>query len=286
MRNLKKIIKRFFFRIRDIRYLVGDYNILIPSTHTLPINQIKYKNYDKKIGSIVAIVEKFSGAASLIDIGANVGDTAAMMRTFSSSTIYCIEGDTFFLKYLRRNIEIIPDVKIFDSFVGVENMKIDYVVERNGGTARLKVSKGAQSKCKFIGLSEIVLEVHNQIGLVKIDTDGFDFDIILGNKIFFETNLPAIYFEYDIGFNENSFKDSLDTILFLENLNYNFIVYDNYGNLVDFLFDKCYDNFLKLNQYLRSSLKFGGGIYYFDVFASTNKDMIKSIVADDNSRHI
>ena len=248
-----------------IRDSIGGFNIWLPSSHTLPGYQSLYKNYDKKLKSIITYTEKVNGNGAILDIGANVGDTAAYLRTFSSSDIYCVEGDAFFLTYLYMNARIVPNIQIIDSFVRGLNLDLGYEVQRTGGTASLKLSDEAKPALKMISLSEIVSKAKiedERINLIKLDTDGFDFEILLGNNDVIEKYKPSIYFEYDIGFKEKGYTDSIEVILFLEKLGYSFIVYDNYGNLLDFVYDNCREKFLILNPHLQSNLQFGGCLLY------------------------
>lgn len=286
VKDFKKALKKILLMKinKDILYPIGDYTIWLPSSHTLPGYQKKYKNYDKKLKNIILNIEKESGNGLILDIGANVGDTAAYLRSFSSSEIYCVEGDLIFLNYLYKNARIIPNIHIIDSFVSGINKDFRYKVQRTEGTASLILSEERKSFLKMISLAEIVSQaktVEGKINLIKIDTDGFDFDILLENKDIIDKFKPSIYLEYDIGFKETGVNDSLAVILFLEKLGYSFIVYDNFGNLLDFIFNNCHKRFQFLNHYLQSNLRFGGGIYYFDIFASVNKTMMKNIVDED-----
>lgn len=280
-KKFKKKVKKFLIREKDILYSIGKYNIWLPSSHTLPINQLRYKNYDKKLKGIISGIEKCKGKGAIIDIGANVGDTAAYLRSFTESIIYCVEGDYYFLKYLKRNAEFIPDIKIIDSFVSGNSSDLKYGIQRAGGTASLVESGAPIEDLKMISLSEIVSDVmkeNDNLNLIKIDTDGFDFEILLSNKETINRFKPSLYFEYDIGFRETGFEDSLEVISYLEKLGYKFIIYDNYGNLLDYCFEDCYEKFVRLNHYLQSSRTHGGEIYYFDIFTSTHKDIISLII--------
>jgi len=280
-RKIKKTVKKILIREKDVLYSIGKFNIWLPSSHTLPVNQLKFKNYDKKLEDIITSIENFIGGGAIIDVGANVGDTAAYLRSFTESIIYCVEGDSYFLEYLKRNVKIIPNVKIIDSFVSGNSSDLKYRIQRTGGTTSLVESSEPMKALKMLSLSEIITEVmmeNDKLNLVKIDTDGFDFEILLSNKEAVNTYKPSIYFEYDIGFRETGFSDSLELINYLEELDYKFVIYDNYGNLLDYCFKDCYKDFVKLNNYLRSSRLYGGGIYYIDVFASTHMEIISSII--------
>jgi hypothetical protein len=104
----------------------------------------------------------------------------------------------------------------------------------------------------------------------------------LENEYLIKEFRPTIYFEYDLDFNESDAFDSIEVIKLFSSLGYGFIVYDNYGNLVNVIECNCEEEFTKLNHYLMSCRMYGGGIQYFDVLATSNKLLIKDIWANDN----
>ena len=89
-------------KLMDFSYIVGNYALTFPKKHKLPKYQSGYKNYDKKLKNIIQSIEKITNKGFIIDIGANIGDTAAYMRSFSNSKIICVEGDELYLKYLKK----------------------------------------------------------------------------------------------------------------------------------------------------------------------------------------
>lgn len=287
LRYLKRKLVKKTTEDKDIQYQIEKYTLLLPSSHKLPEYQSLFKNYDKKLKFIIQIIENQNEKDVIIDIGANVGDTAATIRSFSNSEIYCVEGDKFYLEYLKKNIQVIPNVKIVDSYIVGRKQFENYQIIRSNGTAKLQCLN-EEKNSDVIKLVTIQDMIHNYginpklIELIKIDTDGFDFDILLANKEYIAAFKPSIYFEYDISFNKSDELDSIDTIMFLESFGYSFIVYDNFGNLLTVVFENANDIFTRLNHYLYSCKKYGGGINYLDIFASVNKDKIKTIIEKDN----
>jgi len=289
LRCISKCLKKNIYKKEeDILYQVGNYSIFLPSSHKLPEYQKTFSCYDKKLKYIIRNIGSKSEQNIIIDIGANVGDTAAYIRSFSSSKIYCIEGDSVYLGYLRKNIQNIPNVEVVDYYISGRNRIDNYHVVRVNGTAKLSrfnVSEHNKHKIKNISLEDAILKYNinpTSIELIKIDTDGFDFDILIANKELISKIKPDIFFEYDISFNINDFIDSIELIDMLQLIGYNFIVYDNFGNLLLVVENNAIEVFTRLNHYLSSCKSNGGGVFYFDIFASVDKCLIHAIVADDN----
>lgn len=286
---IKKIFKSIFRKKniqsdKDLIYRIGDISVILPNSHKLPEYQQSFQNYDKKLKNIINELKlKYSGI--IIDIGANIGDTAVYIRSFSQIPIICVEGDLFYLNYLQRNLEKFSDIVICPFFVKGRGEDGSFQINRSDGTARLEsLTDKVQSVDNFITLSEILeqndLKSENLM-LIKIDTDGFDFDIILANEEIIKRKQPNIYFEYDIHFNSADIDDSICVIELLSELGYGFVVYDNFGNLLTLVEQNCKEEFIMLNHYLKSCRKYGGGVYYFDILATTDKVIRRNILAND-----
>jgi len=284
-----KVLKRYYnkFGGPDLEYQIENFKIWLPFSHKLPEYQRLFKNYDKKLKVILKNLEKFKKTSVIIDIGANVGDTAAVFRSYSSARIVCIEGEEFFLNYLRRNSKIIPNIEIVETFVIGNNGKLMGEVRRTDGTAKIITSSVFENGVQMLNtkpLMKILKENEidpEMIDLIKIDTDGFDFNILQGNRDIIEMVKPNLFFEYDISFNKEDFEASVKVISILENLGYKFIVYDNFGNLLDFVTKECTMKFTRFNQYLMSCRVNGGGIYYFDLFATVDQSLADKIIQYD-----
>lgn len=287
MKNMIHLYYNRFFRkqpeMKDFEYLVGNYSLLFPYSHKLPVYQSNFKKYDKSLIQIVQSISQFEKTNVIIDIGANVGDTAALLRSISNSRILCIEGDDLYLDYLRKNAKMLSDVIIEDCYVDSFNGEVFCNVQRSSGTAKIirSVANNECAKIKTKCLSSILSNHHidlNTIQLIKIDTDGFDFQILLSSKDILEIAKPNLYFEYDISFNDDDLSESIELISYMGSIGYRFIVYDNFGNLLDYVFEDWDRRFAIYNDYLQSCRKNGGGINYFDVFASINHDIVSYVI--------
>ncbi len=271
----------------DIEYKIGDFNICLPHEHKLPEYQKAFKNYDKKLRNILESVSKYQNIQTIIDIGANVGDTAAFLRSYTNSKIICIEGDQVYLKYLSQNSKIIPDLTIVDAYVGAGDETFLGEVTRKGGTAQIIQNENyteGRVEVKTNSLGNILSNLSinpSSIQLIKIDTDGYDFKILQSNKELIKQSKPNIYFEYDINFNDNDATDALNLVIFLETLGYILVIYDNFGNLMDSIENNHTIKMERYNHWLRTSRINGGGIYYLDIFATVNCEIAKDLLTYD-----
>jgi len=103
----------------DVNYRIGDFELVFPADHMLGTYQNTYRLYDWVLGEIARLVVAKYPHATAVDIGANVGDTAAAICRHQSVPVLCIEGHPSYVPYLRRNLERLPSgIEVAESFVG------------------------------------------------------------------------------------------------------------------------------------------------------------------------
>ena len=188
-------VRRLLVRAGDplLRWRVGRTDLVLPLSHELPFYRHDHPLYDRAIGEIAA-----EAGGPVVDVGANVGDTAAEIRSRSDVPILCVEGDDRFFTILSRNAPQLEPVELEHAFV--EGPAAGRV-ERGRGTARLVPASGCQPQTRLHAKPFArILEEHPAFAepaLVKLDTDGMDVPIVLANLELFERTKPVLFFEYD-----------------------------------------------------------------------------------------
>ena len=116
------ICKLFKFFNLSIKLKYKYFSILLPADHALPEYKKRHKNYDRFLPCLVTYLDHRD---TIIDIGANVGDTLASMIEKNSKPNYvCIEADDYFYNYLSKNLTLIKKsiknakIKIIKAFIG------------------------------------------------------------------------------------------------------------------------------------------------------------------------
>ena len=173
-----------------MRFRIGAADLALPLSHELPFYRTDHSLYGEAVGRIAAAL-----GGPVVDIGANVGDTAAIVRAHSDVPVLCIEGDDVFFALLERNGEQLGDLELERAFVaGSESPTGSGGVERARGTARLVGGSVATKPLAAI------LDEHPRFALpalIKLDTDGMDVPIVLSNLDLIERLRPVLFFEYD-----------------------------------------------------------------------------------------
>jgi FkbM family methyltransferase len=183
--------RRLLIRLRDplVRHRIGGIELLLPLSHELPFYRNDHPQYGAAVGRIAAQV-----GGPVVDVGANVGDTAATIRAETNVPILCVEGEERFFRLLQRNTRgLHPQPELEHSFVETPSHGM---VEAARGTARVLAGEGA-IPAKTLAH---ILEEHPgfaEPALIKADTDGFDVPILLANFELLAHLRPVLFFEYD-----------------------------------------------------------------------------------------
>lgn len=183
-------LRRLLVRAGDplVRHRVGEVELELPLSHELPFYRHDHPEYDRAVGRIAREL-----GGPVVDVGANVGDTAAAIRAEADAPILCVEGDERFFALLERNAPRLGDVELEQAFV--ETAATGRVV-RAAGTARVEPGD-ASLPAKPL---RRVLAEHPRFAspaLLKLDTDGMDVGILEANLDLLERTRPVLFFEYD-----------------------------------------------------------------------------------------
>ncbi|HZZ73504.1 MAG TPA: FkbM family methyltransferase [Pirellulales bacterium] len=293
----KRFVAWFNARWRPTRnYRLGSATLLLPHDHALPFYRSHWQWYDRPLEIIAAALRQRDSGFCAIDIGANVGDTAALLNLGGRTPVLCIEGDPAYQSFLEHNAQLLgPHIELEKCFVGdregsVAANRLDRlsgtttIAPREAGRADpLPVEALPAEASPTAGLDrrssngtiairrlETILTAHPRFAqpqLIKLDTDGYDFPILLAHREFLAARRPALFFEYMV---ETAAADAeaLRCMQALQQSGYEqFLVFDNFGNFLITVRDPA--QFADLNQFLLSHCAFDRAIYYFDVCALT-----------------
>lgn len=234
-----RIFKPFFKNIKTrnpiIKVQIGKFLIKVPFSHQLPFILQDFPCYSTNLPRIAKLVHEKYDDLHFIDIGANVGDSVALLRTEDEFPILCIEGDQYFYKILEENLVEFSDVFSVNSYVGEEDYVISAVSVELGGTAHISQNDKADSIIHFERLMTILEKYPKFLSskMLKVDTDGFDNKILRGSIDFLKISKPVIFFEYDPFFLSQQNDDGLSIFDELSKVGYqNLLIYENNGELL------------------------------------------------------
>jgi len=194
MISIRKIIARFYDPLVNVH--VGNVIIKSPLSHPLFHILRGFKHFGFNTTRIASTIEEKYKDFTIIDIGANIGDTVAFIRNEVNAEVLCIEGDDFYFKILEENSKTLKGVSLYHGIVGSATQTTNLQIKRERGTGFLEASdKGV----KQLSLDDI-LQLNPAFAgakLFKIDTDGYDSLIIKGATNYIQRAHPVLFFEYD-----------------------------------------------------------------------------------------
>jgi FkbM family methyltransferase len=248
---------------------VGAYKILADEKHPIEEYLNAHKFYSRNLARIAKLMERKYPRFSIVDVGANIGDTIALLRSAGvNQLVYSIEGDPLYFEIMKLNLPQFKNAEIFLALLGEENKTEQLYINKSEGTGKVATSS---SHIQIEKLDDIAIKHQFEgIKLLKTDTDGFDLKIIRGSFEIIKAQQPVLFFEYDAVFLEEQNENGVDIFLQLKLLGYNkALFYDNYGKL---LLSLTIDNTATILQLYSYMKKREGAFEYFDVCVFHEKD--------------
>jgi FkbM family methyltransferase len=249
----------------------------LPPEHLLPIYKQKNCLYDS---FLPVLAKRLPNNSIVVVVGANIGDSCKSMHSSNSSLNFlCVEPDTKFFKYLEFNTRKIPrgNLSLYKLLV-TESSGLFKLVGK-GGTKSMKVSR--RSSIKTITLDNLCsnIDVNSQIGLIKSDVDGFDFDVLLSGRSVISKKQPLVFAEFSF-IDSSSLSKYLNVVNFLISANYTSVyIFRNTGGF------ECSMDLNELENFLRKSVNSSNlfvGVSYFDIlFSADNYTNIANLAVDD-----
>lgn len=149
----------------------------------------------------ILLINKFrkSDNASVIDVGANIGNHTVFFRKFIANQVIAIEPNNLVLPYLYENIRNNEcEVQVIDKAVGNKFGKGELIIvnETNMGMAKIdKSNLDNASGVDIITLDSLDNELTNSLSIIKIDVEGMEYEVILGAESLITKYKPEIFAE-------------------------------------------------------------------------------------------
>jgi FkbM family methyltransferase len=256
-----------------ITYQIGDRSIQLPISHDLPHFQKVFPYYARNLGRITAILHQAHPDLAAVDVGANVGDSVAIIREHDEIPVLAIEGDRRFFALLERNAKALgPDLYLRCVMVGDSIGSGSGGMEARGGSAHYVEGIANNSPVRFERLSQIIGDAQQLAGrklLIKIDTDGLDERIIKSEEAFLAARKPFLFFEYDPFHFERYNDDGFAVFASLRRAGYTRVLaYENTGELRESIAIEDEERLTRLHRFYSGR----GGQAYVDLSAFHRDD--------------
>ncbi|MDA7552964.1 FkbM family methyltransferase [Candidatus Pelagibacter sp.] len=160
---------------------------------------------EKKIIDQLKRVFSNEKTISLIDIGAHKGEyVSSIIKNFNINNVYCLEPNFKVFKILENNVSSNEKIKLFN--FGASNNSGNILFNENIETSSSSINELNKNSnyykkkfflLNFLGLNEVTKQIEikvvtlsdffeenniNKIDLLKIDTEGHEFQVLSGLK--------------------------------------------------------------------------------------------------------
>ncbi len=287
--NSTRLMTRFWGYVRNL--LIKSMNdpecsmdihgktLKLPLSHALPYYLNSFPYYDRLPRRLSDFVHEKHGFLKCIDVGANIGDTVAAFYKSQNDKFLAIEPNPKFNQYLQKNFRDDGNIKILDFFCSSSSIAQKYEISEHSGTASINSSiDGFFMRAETLDNIVAANPAFADFNLLKIDTDGHDFDVIDGASKIIKNNFPIVFFECYESVNPSYIEECLKTLSSLRESGYNsFIVYDNYGFLIG-LYSLCKTQAFQNLLFYQLTSPFA----YFDILVMSDDDISKFLPLEQN----
>jgi FkbM family methyltransferase len=182
-----------------VRGHVYGHDLVMPAEHPVLPTVASFPLFNRPLGLAVAALPQTEKPLSIIDVGANIGETVAVIDEMNPDKciFLCIEPEHELAEFCRQNYATNQRVLIREAFVG----------ERRDGTVMIEDDGRANPATKFCNdtsgqklqtLDDVARDFVDRHGvdLIKTDTEGFDLTILRSAESVLRRHMPALYFEW------------------------------------------------------------------------------------------
>jgi FkbM family methyltransferase len=159
---------------------------------------MEHKNFNAWLASAARVIAELAGRpVNFVDVGAGVGDTVALVHEqlgVNLGSCICIDGAEDNRPLLEHNLAFHPSVEIVIAMLAARPGSVPSLVRHHAGTAAALGSSQATART----LDEVLASIKGRkpCDLLKIDTDGFDGEVLAGAMDFLRTERPVLCFEW------------------------------------------------------------------------------------------
>jgi len=184
--------------------------------------------YEDEVGKLIKISLKDGDNA--LDIGGNIGLQSLRMAASvgQNGKVYAFEPLQHIQEKFKTNVALnkANNIKLFEIALSDQEDEIVYELDRNTwnqGTFSLKnKSTGTDTQKITIKIADNLPEIRqlNSLALIKIDVEGYEYNVLRGLKETLQKHRPRIIFEYDSNYWVNTQQSIVSCFNFLAELGY------------------------------------------------------------------
>ncbi|MDO7867858.1 FkbM family methyltransferase [Nocardioides jiangxiensis] len=233
----RKVRQHASWAVRDrfpnrkvVRNVQGTYMVL-PWSHRLPDYTGEGSVYGQNLVELAKELGAGSTPLTVLDVGANVGDSTLQILDAVDGKVLCVEGDSAYLEFLHINTDRDQRVTVVEALLSTDGTSTPVQAVRSGGTTRFEVVDSADA-IVFVTAEQLRERYADfaTLRLAKSDTDGYDVALIPMIAEAWKDQPPVLFFEYDHALSRLAGNEPLEVWGKLGALGYRDVaVWDNAG---------------------------------------------------------
>jgi FkbM family methyltransferase len=262
--------------------------LAVPAEHPLAGILVQFPQYNRPLGMAVeaiALADPSTSALAIIDVGANVGETIAIIedRCPGLSSYLCVEADPDIAQLCALNHTGNDRVRVEQCYIGENEGAVVWLQDDGRANPSIKLAadnpgENTSGHSRLVRLDTVAgpfAEAKGLLSLIKIDTEGYDFSVLRSAPHLLNKYKPAIYFEWypqlliDIG------EEVWGGFDYLATFGYRYFVF--FTGRGDYYCKSTDPDRLFLRSLSGKALN-DESVGYFDVFASTQEAVCNQLV--------
>jgi hypothetical protein len=172
--------------------------LVVPHDHPLESFRAEHPLYDRRLPQLARLTGEYAPGATFIDVGANIGDTIALIRLAGAAMpVIGIEASLTYCKFLWANMlrrrDLFADVEFAWGYVGASGSEAAVSLGAGTGSAAPGAAGMVTETAPSLALNRVARDL--DVALVKTDTDGFDQDVVAAELPFLRAKQPVVWSE-------------------------------------------------------------------------------------------
>jgi FkbM family methyltransferase len=188
-------------RVHDpiVAYRLNGRSLALPLSHDLPNNRRVAPIYGDNLRRLCEFLRERRGRLTMIDVGANVGDSWALSSPVEGDRYLLVEASERWSRLLERNATGAPGVTRVRAMVSDRCERVSATVVVEQGNGRIEIGGRDAREIETVTV-DVLVERHPEFAhadLLKVDVEGWDARVLRGAATLLRGRHPVLFFEHD-----------------------------------------------------------------------------------------
>ena len=186
LRNLDKDFRLNIIKLSDECWAYKNY--FLPKNMFSP-SVFYYEHEIHSLENIASVKNK-----CIMDVGGYIGDSALVLSKYTDKQIYSFEPTTENYNYLLKTIELnnLQNVVPVKYGLGSEECELSIYLQGGASSINRNIRESSKETIKITTLDKFVEKNNIEVGLIKVDIEGFEQQFLKGAENTIKTQKPTL----------------------------------------------------------------------------------------------